>query len=39
MTIFKIKPRHDSKVRSIAAVLKNRIDYDKKPNKIWRRRF
>ena len=33
MAISKIKPRHASEGRSIAAVLKDRIDYDKNPDK------
>ena len=33
MAISKIKPRHASEGRSIAAVLKDRIDYDKNPEK------
>lgn len=33
MAIFKIKPRHASEGRSIAAVLKDRLDYDKNPEK------
>lgn len=32
MAISKIKPRHASEGRSIAAVLKDRIDYDKNPD-------
>lgn len=33
MAISKIKPRHASEGRSIAAVLKDRLDYDKNPEK------
>lgn len=33
MAISKIRPRHASEGRSIAAVLKDRIDYDKNPDK------
>lgn len=33
MAISKIKPRHASEGRSIAAILKDRIDYDKNPEK------
>ena len=33
MAISKIKPRHASEGRSIAAVLKDRIDYDKNPDR------
>lgn len=33
MAISKIKPRHASEGRSIASVLKDRIDYDKNPDK------
>lgn len=33
MAISKIKPRHASEGRSIAAVLADRIDYDKNPEK------
>ena len=33
MAISKLKPRHASEGRSIAAVLKDRLDYDKNPEK------
>lgn len=33
MAISKIKPRHASEGRSIVAILKDRIDYDKNPEK------
>ena len=33
IAISKIKPRHASEGRSIAAILKDRIDYDKNPDK------
>lgn len=33
MAISKIKTRHASEGRSIAAVLKDRLDYDKNPEK------
>jgi len=33
MAISKLKPRHASERRSIAAVLKDRLDYDKNPEK------
>lgn len=32
IAISKIKPRHASEGRSIAAILKDRIDYDKNPD-------
>lgn len=33
MAISKLKPRHASEGRSIAAALKDRLDYDKNPEK------
>ena len=33
MAISKLKPRHASEGRSIAAVVKDRLDYDKNPEK------
>ena len=33
MAISKLKPRHASEGRSIASVLKDRLDYDKNPEK------